>query len=432
MTHAKIRLELFLSCTSIGGALLRGTISPFAVLSTQLAGSAALHEIGRTETCGATDCPAWFTPFEVEFMSSEADTASVTVEVYHRQQEGVESLSVHQLLGRARVRIENLLGAPGMHFLTPLANPLKEGEKAGILQVHAEHRSTCRDEIIELDFLATSLRKRDWGSKNVAQSFEIFRAHAHDDASGHIVWLPVYRSCRLRQASKDNSQVLEFSRVTLSTKHFCNGDEERRIRIVLHGRLQESGVKKFNPHAKAIDVGLGYVDVTLRDMCEVSPTQELFEIEMDQEERGRDPGSLSLLKAEPTDVGSHFVLQINHADSRKLSSNRSGSARDLKKKLSSRVKHLSQAPLSPRQSKSTGDPYVTGDPFVTTGGLTDPLMTTGGITSPTSVGSLFNDEGTAPQSEKPLSLQLSGMSGPCFENEPCSRNAQEEPLPNIS
>jgi hypothetical protein len=299
------RLECFLSCSSLGSTDVpkRETLSPFAVVYVERRPGAGFAEVSRTETCPANTSPAWSTSVEVEH-DEGADAATVRVDVYNRLHEGAESLQDNELFGRTVFSTRDLTEAPGMHFLSPISHRAKERERVGILQVVSEPRSLSPSsgELIEIDVMCSVLRKRDWGAARIPQFFEIFRTHAHDDAAGGTVWLPVYRSNRLVKQEKANG-YLEFSRVTVTNGHLCNGDEERRIRFVLHAGERRPG--------KSTEVG--FVDVTLRDLCEVDPTEEVFEIETDGAGADGEAGSMVLLKAEPTDVGSYFSVQVNHA-----------------------------------------------------------------------------------------------------------------------
>jgi C2 domain len=317
-------LECFLSCSSLGSTDLprKESLSPFAVVYFRGTVSDAFAEIARTETCPLNASPSWCTSFEVECTADEIETASLRVDIYHRVQEGVESLTQNELLGRAMYPLQNAIDAPGMHFLTPLSHPTKEREKVGILQVHMERFSPIpsRNELIEIDVTAAVLRRREWTSaaKPVPQSYEILRAHVHDDTDGRVVWLPIYRSNRVGSHERGKDYV-EFSRATFTNRHMCNGDEERRVRITLHAGSIDRRT------GRATD--MGFVDITLRDLCEVDPTEEVFEIENENREEEREGiGSLSLLLAQPTDVGSHFELQINHASCWKYISASAGAA----------------------------------------------------------------------------------------------------------
>lgn len=98
-------------------------------------------------------------------------------------------------------------------------------------------------------------------------------------------------------------------------------DEARRIRLVLYAGNSTSAI--------------GHVDVTLRDLCEIDPSQEAFQIETTY--HNDEVGSLSLLRAEPTDVGSFFILKINHASSAKYIANNDDGKRKSQAKAIKRV-----------------------------------------------------------------------------------------------
>lgn len=352
----KVKLECFMGCASLGSTDLpkKEAFCPFAVVYIQQEATDNFTEIARTETCSFTSSPFWCTSFEVECKAQEIGIARLQIEIYHRVQDGVESLCDNELLGRAVVPVQQVTEAPGMHFLAPLSHPTREREKVGILQLHAEHvsQSPNTTELVELDVLAAVLRRRDWAnaSKLVPQSFEILRAHEHDDNDGYVVWVPVHRSDRNAKHDK-SSEYLEFSRATLTNRHLCNGDEERRIRIALQaGSVDKKTGRPFD---------MGFADITLRDLCEVDPTEEVFEIERadDGGDDQRNVGSLTLQVAQPTEVGSHFVLQINHAScSKYISTCASASATSghSKHRMSAMLKHRSPRRLKMGSSKKHG------------------------------------------------------------------------------
>lgn len=310
-----LQLECFLSCAGLGSTDThrKDGLRPFAVLYMKHTEDDVFSEIARTETRPNTTSPSFCSSVELRCRAEDVATTSLRVEIYHRVREGEESLEINELFGLAIFPLKSVRDADGMHFLSSLSHPAKERERVGIVQIKAEHMcvSTTASELVEIDLMAVGLRRREWSqaSKIVPQSYEILRAHAYDDADGQVVWLPIYRSDRVSTYSKKTEHV-DFSRATLTNRHLCNGDEERRIRIVLL-----AGAPDKKTGGRPYD--MGFVDITLRDLCEVDPTEEVFEIENAPESDETEAGSMSLLTAQPTDVGSHFILQVNHASCKK-------------------------------------------------------------------------------------------------------------------
>lgn len=389
--------ELFVSCSALGNTdqpTRKDHISPFCVLYVQRPSLAGFSELGRTETLCTNSSPSWTTSFELEFALGEERKAYafsqifVRADIYHQVLPEVGNLKDNELFGRATFSVQNLCDAPGRHFLTPLSHPTKERERVGILEIRTESLSAepSRKELIEFDVATSILRKRGLPNKHVvAQSFEVFRAHANEDAAGAVSWLPIYRSDRLSKQNKA-APVMEFSRITVTNRHLCNGDESRRLRFVLHAG---SGEKRPTSD-------MGYVDVTLRDLCEIDPTEEAFQIETNNE--GDEVGALSLLKAEPTSVGSYFILKIDHVSNSRYYASKSSSegekiknaSKNLGKSFSRKFRqntHALQRPSCSKKANAESDGYLQS--------LNSPLS------GPGSVGSLFSEVSiSSPESMK--------------------------------
>lgn len=379
-----LQLECFLSCAGLGSTDIhrKDGLSPFAVLYMKQNECDDFSEIFRTETRPNTTSPAFCLSSEIRCRAEDISTTYLRVEIYHRVREGEESLEINELFGVAIFPLKSVRDAEGMQFLSSLSHPTKERERVGIVQIKAEHLclSATANELVEIDLMAAGLRRREWSqaSKIVPQSYEILRAHAYDDADGQVVWLPIYRSDRVSTYAKKTEHV-DFSRATMTNRHLCNGDEERRIRIVL---LAGNPDKKTGGRAN----DMGFIDITLRDLCEVDPTEEVFEIENAPETEESEVGSMSLLTGQPTDVGSHFVLQVNHAScfkyvslsspeskirssvGQQLKKRRNGLKKGISKKLdvvqaldvrSLRLEEYSSAPMSnvPTANCDLGDYY---------------------------------------------------------------------------
>lgn len=376
--------ELFVSCSALGNTdqpTKKDDISPLCVLYVQRPTFAGLSELGRTETLFTNSSPSWTTSFELEFAPGEEKGAFVRADIYHQVLPEFGHLHDNELFGRATFSVPNLCDAPGRHFLTPLSHPIKERERVGILEIMTEplFEEASRNELIEFDVATSILRKRGLPNKQVvAQSFEIFRAHANADAARAVAWLPIYRSDRLSKQIKEAS-VMEFSRITVTNRHLCNGDEARRLRFVLHAGSGE----KWSGRPTS---DMGYVDVTLRDLCEIDPTEEVFQIETKNE--GDEVGALSLLKAEPTSVGSYFILKIDHASNSRYYASKSSSEREnirnaskyLGKSLSKRFRqnaHALQRTACSKKGNAESDNYLQS--------LNSPLS------GPGSLGSLFSE-----------------------------------------
>ncbi len=62
------------------------------------------------------------------------------------------------------------------------------------------------------------------------------------------------------------------------------------------------------------DLEIGSVDLSLGELYEVDPKGEFFEI-VGAEPQDSLNGYMSLVSAEPTEVGSHFVLHVYHGSS---------------------------------------------------------------------------------------------------------------------
>jgi hypothetical protein len=290
----------------------------FTVFSFQKNVNSKLEILGRTEVTNGRPTFSFCKSIMVYYNYDEKYSSSICSEVYHSAVDGLSKLQSDVLVGRAVFQVSSLLDIPEMHFTTDVLHPTKKAEVMGrlFLNFEAVLDPLLEEELVEIDLASSILRRKEWPKHSLAQSFEILRAHVHDDADNQCVWLPVYRSDRsLKQ--KAEATKIEFPRVTLTKRHICNGDEERRLRIVL--QIWDGSAKKGNWLKSKV---AGYIDFTLRDLCEVDPTKDRFEIEANgtiiQKGASLEIGFASIEKAEPTEVGSFFSLLIHYASTSKF------------------------------------------------------------------------------------------------------------------
>jgi hypothetical protein len=317
-------MEVFVSAHSLRttDAPRRECIDAFAVVSLRRADSCKFTELARTETCPATAAPWFYPSFVISHDDRDADLASLRVDIYHRRKQDSERLEDHEHFGKTTIPINAIRQSPGMHFTSDLLQPLRERQIVGVVTVHCEpvSRHPTANELVEIDVAVSVLRRREWPRHSIPQRFEILRAHIYDDTNGRTVWLPI--SCsnsasKQRDVSASKASHVEFSRVTVTKRQLCNGDEERRLRFVVEACLSGASSKKAHSGPRMTE--LGYIEVTMRDLCECDPSEEVFNMESD-ENPGDVVGNLFLLMSEPTDVGAHFSVQINHLTSPRYSS----------------------------------------------------------------------------------------------------------------
>lgn len=307
----KNRLEFFLRFHSLSSPADKPFRAFAAVWTAGAQGE--FEELSRSETIYKGLSLRFCTSFELEYEAAQAENTSLKVQLYKRKTECSERLRCHELISQCIVCVEDILCANGNHLqrkLTKLGADLMLGYM--VLSAEEMDEDNIENESnVELDVCSIALRRRDWNKTTVSQRYELQRAHKHDDGDGNIVWLPIYESNRISK-QKGGNQNVEFTRANMKLRHLCNGDDERALRIVVYG-LAQTTVRT------SVESYVGMVDFTLRDICELDPTQEVLVLEGvgdDQE----DIGCVSILKAEPTDVGSHFSLKINHETSKRFSS----------------------------------------------------------------------------------------------------------------
>lgn len=316
-------IELFVGCR-IGTCSDKG-MNCFAVVLRQECEEEAFEEIGRSETICNSWSPQFCTSFEAKYAPTHANETMIRIEVYERLTETTERLKDHDYIGKATFSIEEVLAGSGNHVTTQLSHPSEE-RKVGIVTLSAEEIDVGNDENesdVQLDIKAGILRKRDWNKTLLSQRYEVRRAHKHEDGDGHTVWLPIYKSDRVSK-QRDSNDTIEFSSASVKYRHLCNGDDERRIRLVLFGLPQST------KRTVSSEVHIGTVDFSLRDICEIDPTEEVLQLERGGDEV-EDIGHMTIVKAEPTDFGSHFSMQVNYEDTSRYSC-MGGAGKGLKKK----------------------------------------------------------------------------------------------------
>lgn len=327
------RIEIFIGCRSLDG-YEETSRDFFAVINRRDKKSDEFEEVGRTETIYHCDSPQFCTSFELSYEESLAASTSVRVDVYQRRTLDTERLKDHAHLGKVTTTIHDIMAAAGYQVTTQLSHPVEE-KKVGIITLCAESIDVDNpenDSDVQLDITAVILRKKDMKKTIYGQRYELRRAHINEDCEGHTVWLPVYKSDRISKQRDSNSKI-EFSSTSIRYRHLCNGDEERRIRITMYAVPQTS--KKTSS-----EICLGNAEFTLRDLCELDPTSEVLQLERVTTGEVEEIGHLSIMKAEPTDFGSHFALQVNYDDTERYTAASVGekrghvTAKTIRKKLS--------------------------------------------------------------------------------------------------
>lgn len=324
--------ELFLGCRGFDAREHENSGS-FAVLLLQTEEAGQFKEISRTETVCNSSAFQYCTSFELCLAEHNADQACIRFDFYYRKTEESERLRDHQLFGKATIPIDNVLSSDGNHLAVQISHPT-EAQKVGVAMISAEEIDVSNPENeteIQFDVSAAVLRKKDWNKTFLGQRYELCRAHKHDDCDGHTVWLPICRSNRISKQRNSNTEV-EFSSVALRYRHVCNGDDERRMKLSMYA---SSGPKKCSG-----EMFLGFVDFTFRDICELDPTEEVLQLE-GSNAADSELGTASILRAEPTDFGSHFALKINYASTLKYSSAVDVEKRPPKKKVKGMARRLS-------------------------------------------------------------------------------------------
>lgn len=341
-------LELFLGCSGLAVDETEDS-NTFAVLLLKTEEAGPFNEISRTETLPNATAPQFCTSFEICLAEASIDEACIRFDFYHRKTEESERVADHQLFGKVTVPLSSLLSAEGNHLATQISHPT-EAKKVGVATISAEEIDVSNPEIgteIQFDVSAAVLRKKDWNKTIIAQRYELSRAHKHDDCDEHTVWLPICRSNRITKQRHCNTEI-DFSSVALKYRHVCNGDDERRMRLSMF----TSGTKKGSGERY-----IGFVDFTFRDICELDPTIESLQLEGSNEDDA-ELGRVSILRAEPTDFGSHFALKINHESTSKYNSSSNVESRP-PKKTKGMSRRISSIRSMSKKSKTLASPATT-------------------------------------------------------------------------
>ncbi len=296
----KNHIEMFIRCESLVLGSSRDS-SVFVAVSTSEGVGKELEELIRTETICQGPSPKFCTSFVVPYDNAEVSQHAVFFDVYIRKSVTSERLSDQEHIGHVAVPLKRVLTATGNHSVAHLVAP--SGDAAGRMTISAEPvdmRHPDARHTMELEVRAVALRKRDWARTFIPQRYELWRAHAHGDEQGATVWLPVHRSDRVSK-TRDASQHIDFTTASLSYRHLCNGDDGRRLRLVLSSESAKTGT---------CDADIGFVDLTLRQLCEMDPAEDVFKIQ--REGVAQDVGHVRIMHAEPTDYGGSFSLLMNY------------------------------------------------------------------------------------------------------------------------
>lgn len=351
-------LELFIGCEDLVTDREK-TYDSFCVLMVQRSEGAPFEELQRTETISGYGKahPQYCTSFEVTYPRPPApDTTPappyfspmLRFDVYERKTHDTERLRDHAYKATARARVADILAARGLQLSLLLHHPY-ESRQTGTLFIAGEpvDKSNPENEsVIQFDVLISTLKKKSWAKNKkhgLSQRYEICRAHRHRDKNGSTVWLPVYRSDRM--TPKPHATYLEFSTASITNRQLCNSDEERNMRLVIFGKRRPPPQLASSPPSihsvvtssvadrREQEAIIALADFTLRFVCEIDPTEEVLALERPDIEQ--EIGSVAILKAEPTDYGSHFCFRVNHEHTAKYISSagaddKKGSGKKLK------------------------------------------------------------------------------------------------------
>lgn len=314
-------IELFIGCRNLVHVSEKA-YDAFVVLMIKRTPNGKYEELQRSETLCHNAHPQFCTSFEVDYDASSEYSPMLRFDVYERMTVDTERLRDHNHRGTTCASIETLMTARRNQLELLLHHPW-DPRNAGTISIAAEEVDKQHPEnasVVQVDVSVSVLRRRDWNKTLVSQRYELCRAHQHDDETGRTVWLPVYRSDRVAK-QRDSATLIEFSTASITYRHLCNADEERDMRLAFYG-VPQAIVKHPSvvvgniaaSHNKKGESLLAYADFTLRFICEIDPTEEVLGLEKDG--IVDNIGNVSILRAEPTDFGSHFSLQVNfdHTD----------------------------------------------------------------------------------------------------------------------
>lgn len=309
-TGFDVALEVFISRSLISIENLPASkqLNTFAVILWQAREDATFDEIARTETCVDSFEPNFCTSAELKCDGSELKSGTLRIDLYIRLYEGNERLAENEHLGYTEFALMHLVNSPDQRMRSRVLHAKQATDDIGFIETALEFvaSSDFLNENIDFDVSSSLLRKREWPNKIVPQQFAMFRAHGKDTDDDSKYWLPIYRSDRVGKTPETSTDVT-FSPFTVSKRQLCNGDEERSLKLSLLGAMTGNAIKKSSSHRQITE--LAYVELTLRNVCEIDPTKDSFVLEsvsIAYDEIGR----LVVLQAEPTDFGSHFAFKF--------------------------------------------------------------------------------------------------------------------------
>ena len=279
-TRAARQIELRFSATDLANKDFLSLSDPFLVCHTVRNGAPA-ERIGHTETVKDDLNPVWATTMSCTYIPEEHASSILLIDVFDRDSEDDKSLRKHDFLGRAVLRISDLLSAPHTRLDIPLAparhlilpssttmslvtdsndeewlprdfstlsidedKPEKKDLKRattsnraskkvrGSLSVYAE--ALNHTEGMNVIFRVSSAMLKDVGTlkRRVTQFYEIQRERREGDS---VTWSCVYRSKDGINIDRNNYVVFDEMSVTELQLHNLNPD--RRLRIAFYKRF---------------------------------------------------------------------------------------------------------------------------------------------------------------------------------------------------
>ena len=302
LSSNKRYIEAFLECRALFPEESK-EIPTFIISSVKKDDSNHFLEISRTETVYGTTSMHFSTSFVLDYLDVDRSHLTILCQVHTGQVDDTESSCQTKLLGQAIFLLQEIIDAPRNQCIVPIVDLSKNGAECGALHIMAEHVDMSNPDMtstIEIDVRTLVLKKK---GNPLPQRYELHRAHRGSNSKGQTVWLPIYKSNK-ECSQRKSSIYFDFRRASVTYRHLCNGDEERKLRLLLFTELS-----KHSGH----DGVLGFIEFTLRELCEIDPTEQVFQIEQDGT-YVESLGYVKVLQALPTDYGSHFAFLINHAN----------------------------------------------------------------------------------------------------------------------
>lgn len=330
-------------------------------------------ELGRTETCDLALCASFAHAIEINLSNLPDRQHILRLDIYNRVLEGIESLDEHILIARCCLDVDDLRFGKESTKDYPLflMDEFKIEARGGCVRISWERMrsGTDKDELVEFDVHMSVLRSRDHGGRVVSQQYEIQRAHKDSPADDTPDWITVHRSNRQVIRQRQNTKELEFSRATMSKRHLCNSDDNRRLRIVLYAchsgyrSTDHSSLHRLQRSNEISCVPIGYVELSLMSLFEMDPTADSFAIQGTGTEV-EDLGVVRLATNDPTTVGSYFSLHVLISSTTRYMSmtppvEASAKPKQSKRKMISRMLNdklgTSQLPSMPRRYEREDD-----------------------------------------------------------------------------